>query len=225
MRSLTVALAAVLAVAALAFAAIETEEVSLESIKGEPWDLDFTFRMPQRIVVKGDEGQAEAYWFMLYTVTNNTGEARVFVPQATLFTNNGKVAYDVIRPDVQEAVKQQYRLAELKNSVQMMGDANEKAEEGQELKIKPSLKAGAEEAQDGIFIFREVDMQMDGFKVFVTGLSGRFVVRTVPATAEGEQPEEVVLRKTMELDFSVPGDSVRISEDKVYLLKQKWIWR
>ncbi|MBN2583088.1 MAG: hypothetical protein JXL80_08470, partial [Planctomycetes bacterium] len=71
----------------------------------------------------------------------------------------------------------------------------------------------------------EVDPQMDGFKVFVTGLSGRFVVRTVPAAAEGGEAQEVVLRKTMELEFSVPGDDVKISEDKVYLLKQKWIWR
>jgi hypothetical protein len=126
---------------------------------------------------------------------------------------------------VQAVVKQQYRLAELKNTVEMMGKEDGEAGEGQELKIRPSLKAGAEEAQDGILIFREVDVQMDAFKVFVTGLSGRFVVRTLPALVEGEEPEEVVLRKTMELNFSVPGDDVRISEDKVYLLKQKWIWR
>ncbi|MBN2584568.1 MAG: hypothetical protein JXL80_16010, partial [Planctomycetes bacterium] len=154
MRSLTVALAAVLAVAALAVAAIETEEVSLDSIKGEPWDLDFTFRMPQRIVLKGENGESEAYWYILYTVTNNTGQARDFVPQAMLFTNNGKVARDMLQPEVQEVVKQQYRLAELKNSVEMMGPENGKAGEGQEIKVKPSLKAGAEEAQDGILIFR-----------------------------------------------------------------------
>ena len=59
----------------------------------------------------------------------------------------------------------------------------------------------------------------------MTGLSGKFVIREIPAAKEGEKPKEVVLRKTMRLDFSFPGDDVKISDDKVYLLKQKWIWR
>lgn len=225
MRSVSVALAAVLLATALAVAAIETEEVPLDSIKGGQWDLGFTFRMPQRIVLRGNSGEAEAYWHLLYTVTNKTEKARNFVPQAIKFTNNGKVARDMLHPQVQKLVKAQYRLGELKNSVEMMGPSDTKNAEGKPTAIKPSLKAGEEEARDGIFIFREVDPKMDKFSVFVTGLSGKFIVREIPAAKEGEKPREVVLRKTMRLDFSIPGDDVKISEDKVYLLEQKWIWR
>ncbi|NIA21197.1 MAG: hypothetical protein GWP05_04320 [Anaerolineaceae bacterium] len=225
MRSVSVALAVILLAGALAVAAIETEEVSLDSIKGQMWDLDFTFRTPRRIVLTDKDGQAQAYWYLLYTVTNKTKKARNFVPQAIIFTNNGKVARDILQSEVQKLVKAQYRLGELKNSVEMMGPSDTKDASGKPTAVKPSLKAGQEEAQDGIFIFREVDPEMDKFTVFVAGLSGKFVVREIPAAKEGGKPHEVVLRKTLRLDFSIPGDDVKISEDKVYLLKQKWIWR
>jgi len=225
MRSVSVTLVAILLATALAVAAIETEEVPLDSIKGEKWDLDFTFRMPRRIVLTGKDDQAQAYWYLLYTVTNKTEKARNFVPQAITFTDNGKVARDILQSEVQKLVKAQYRLGELKNSVEMMGPSDSKDSSGKPAAVKPSLKAGEEEAQDGIFIFREVDPKMDKFTVFLTGLSGKFIIREIPAAKEGQKPREVVLRKTLRLDFSIPGDDVKISEDKVYLLKQKWIWR
>ena len=87
------------------------------------------------------------------------------------------------------------------------------------------LKAGEDEAQDGVFVFPEKDPEMDHFKVFVTGLSGEFIVKTVPAAKEGDAPKEVVLRKTMQLEFKFPGDDVQLNIDKIYLKSQKWIWR
>ena len=207
MRVLTVALVAVMGAAALA--AIETEYVPLDQIKGEAWDFQFEFRLPQRVTVVDKKGNEHAYWCLLYTVTNPDKVAHDFVPQAVLFTDSGKLAADGLYPAVVETVKRRYRLKELKNSVQMMGP----------------LKAGQDEAQDGVFVFPEVDPRMDAFKVFVTGLSGQFTVRTIPAAKEGQEPKEIVLRKTMELDFSFPGDEIDLDEDKVYLAKQKWIWR
>jgi hypothetical protein len=65
---------------------------------------------------------------------------------------------------------------------------------------------------------------MDRFTLFVTGLSGEFTIRAIPA-GEGEQPKQVVLRKTMELVFKFPGDDVELNRDKVHAVSQKWIWR
>jgi len=207
MRIVTLGLLAVLAAGALA--AIETEYVPLDQIKGEHWDFKFDIRLPQRIVLTGKDGNEHAYWYLLYTVTNPDKVAHDFVPQALMFTGAGKVAHDGLYPNVLAAVKKQYRLRDLKNSVAMMGP----------------LKAGEDEAQDGIFIFREADPKMDRFKVFVTGLSGEFTVRMIPAAEEGKAPKEIVLRKTMQLCFDFPGDDIDLSADKVYLSSQKWIWR
>jgi len=207
MRIVTLGLVAVVAAGALA--AIETEYVPLDQIQGEHWDFAFDFRLPQRIVMADKDGTEHAYWYLLYTVTNPDRVAHDFVPQAVMFTDVGKVITDGLYPEVLAEVKKRYRLRSLRNSVEMMGP----------------LKAGEDEAQDAIFIFREVDPKMDRFKVFVTGLSGEFTVRTIPATEEGKEPREIVLRKTMQLSFDFPGDDVDLGADKVYLSSQKWIWR
>jgi hypothetical protein len=126
-----------------------------------------------------------------------------------MFADTGKLGRDGIYPAVVEEVKKRYGLKELKNSVEMVG----------------SLKAGEDEAQDGVFVFPEMEPKMDKFTIFVTGLSGEFIVRQIPAAKEGEQPREAVLRKTLQLVFDFPGDTVDIQADKVYLAGEKWIWR
>lgn len=207
MRMAIVALVTLLAAGMVA--AIDTEFVPYEQIKGEHWDFQFQFRLPQRVVMTGPDGEEAAYWALLYTVTNPDKVAHEFVPQAVMFTDVGKVVPDGLYPAVLEKLRERYNLRELANSVAMMGE----------------LKAGEDEARDGVFIFPEADPGMDRFKIFVTGLSGEFVVRVIPATSEGEEPREIALRKTMQLVFDFPGDEVDLDADKVYLVEQKWIWR
>lgn len=207
MRIVTVMLVTVLA--AVAAAGIDTEFVPADQIQGEHWDFQFEFRLPQRVVVADRDGNERAYWALLYTVTNPDKVAHGFVPQAVMFTDGGKVVHEGLYPGVVAELKKRYRLSELKNSVEMMGQ----------------LKAGEDEAQDGVFVFPEVDTKTDKFQIFVTGLSGEFVVKTIPAAEEGKEPKEVVLRKTMRLLFDFPGDEIDLAADKVYLVGQKWIWR
>lgn len=234
MRNVILILAAILCAQAAALAAIQSEEVPLDSIKGEHWTLDFTFRTPQRVVMTNDDGTKTAYWYLLYVVTNNTGEAREFVPQATLFTDTGQLARDGLHPAVVAAARERYGLTSLKNSVEMMGSAEadgeaektDKAEKAEPTGMpRPSLRAGEDQAEQGIFVFPEIDPKMKSFKVFITGLSAEFVVREIPAATAEAKPTEAVLRKTMELDFKCPGfDPVR-DVVTVYLAGQKWIWR
>ena len=208
-RTVVASLAALLVLGVAVLAATETENVPADSIKGGRWTLDFTFRTPQRIELTRPDGAKEAYWYLLYVVTNKTGEARDFAPEAALLTDHGKVAHDGLYLDVQAAVQKQYRLDHLKNSVALLG----------------SLKAGDDEAQQGIFIFPEVDPNMRKFQIFVTGLSGEFVTRDIPAPKPDDKPITVILRKTMDLDFACPGLDPSRDLDKCYLSGQKWIWR
>src|SRR5512133_2095451 len=126
MRKVILALAIVMAVGVVAMAEIETEKVPLASIQGEHWTLDLNFRTPQRIVITGKDGSKEAFWYVVYVVTNNTGQARDFIPQATMFTGNGKVIGDTIQPVVQQEVKTRYNLGTLKNSIEMMSTGQRK---------------------------------------------------------------------------------------------------
>jgi len=193
--------------AAAAFAAIETEQVPLQDIKGGRWTFEFKFRMPQRIVMQAAGGR-QAYWVLPYTVVNTDAVAHEFVPSAVLFADTGKLSRDGIYPDVVAEVKKRYQLKALANSVEIAGE----------------LKAGEDEARDGVFVFPESELKMDQFTIFVTGLSGEFITRQIPGK-QGETPKEVVLRKTLALAFDFPGDTVDIPADKVHLTSEKWIWR
>ncbi len=211
-RIVVVSLAALLVLGVAVLATVETESVPADTIKSGPdghWTLDFAPRTPQRLELTRADGTKEAYWYILYVVTNNTGQARDFAPAAAMFSEHGKVAHDGLYLDAQAAVQKLYHLDNLKNSVGLLG----------------SLKAGIDEAQQGIFIFPEVDPDMKKFQVFVTGLSGDFVLRDIPGPKPEDKPITAVLRKTMELDFACPALDPSRGLDKCYLSGQKWIWR
>lgn len=208
MRTTSLALTTLLIVAAVAVGAIPTVQVPGEKILGESWMFKIDFRTPQRVVMDNGDGR-QAYWVMLYTVTNTDNVAHQFIPSAIMFTDSGKVVNDVVVPEVVAKIKAQYGLAELSNSIEMIGP----------------LKAGADEATDGIFIWPEVNKEMDRFKLFISGLSGEFIVREIPSAEEDGDPMAVVLRKTLQLDFIFPGDTVDLERDEVYLTGRKYIWR
>lgn len=198
---------------------LDTEEVIQGEKCGEEWTLDISFRTPQRIVMAREDGTKEAYWYVVYVVTNRTGQARDFMPVATLFTDGGKLSRDGMYPAVVAEVKRQYRLNELKSSVEMMGPPPEEGQDRQ-----PNLKDGPEEAQQGIFVFRAGDERVNNFRIFVAGLSGEYVIRELPPVKEGESPKSIILRKTLALEYAVPGDETA-GQASVNLLNKSWIWR
>ena len=53
------------------------------------WQLDFEFHDPQRISVQlpGD-AEAKTFWYLLYTVTNNTGADVQYYPSVDLVTDS-----------------------------------------------------------------------------------------------------------------------------------------
>ncbi len=189
--------------------AIDTEYVPYDQIQGEHWDLKFEFKTPRRIVMAQPDGTQKAFWVLVYTVTNTDQEAHDYQPVALMLSDSGRVGKDGLYPDVVEKVKSEYRLRELADTS----------------KIRGQLKAGEDEARDGVFVFPEVDLKMDQFTIFISGLSGEHILKTLRPAKEGEEAKIVALYKTMQLVFKFPGDEENRSADKVYFESQKWIWR
>jgi hypothetical protein len=189
--------------------AIDTEYVPYDQIQGQHWDFKFEFKTPRRIVMAQPDGTQKAFWVVVYTVTNIDKEVHDFQPGALMLTDSGRVAKDGLYPEVVEKVKKEYRLQELADTS----------------KIRGQLKAGEDEARDGVFVFPEADVKMDQFTLFITGLSGEYVLKTLPAAKEGQEAKTFALYKTMQLVFKFPGDEENRSADKVYFVGQKWIWR
>src|SRR5437764_7368924 len=73
------------------------------------WELKFDHDLPQRIVVKVPGAAApQAYWYVTYTVTNNTAQEQTFLPFFDMLTNDGRVipSDNTIAATVFNAIKQ-----------------------------------------------------------------------------------------------------------------------
>src|SRR5438045_587708 len=84
-----VALAGVLSLVVWQSTARAYPKPSLNKIS---WELDFKHSIPNRIVVDVPGSAApKAYWYMPFTVINNTKEEQQFLPEFELVDEDGKV--------------------------------------------------------------------------------------------------------------------------------------
>jgi len=178
------------------------------------WELDFKHSRPKRIVVDVPGTFApQAYWYITYTVTNNTDQEQIFLPVFEMLTNDGQV----IRSDrniprrVFEAIKSRERNEFLEPFTTIGGQ----------------LRIGEEQAKDGVAIWPEPNPRMGQFSIFVSGLSGE----TAPVRdAQGnivtnEDGRPILLRKTLRLNYHIRGDEVYPGEDEVNEREHEWVMR
>ncbi|MCX5682435.1 MAG: hypothetical protein NT049_01965 [Planctomycetota bacterium] len=189
-------------------------------VKGEKYTIDFQFDRPEPIVVTGPTGEKQIYWYVLYTVTNKTGQDRTFVPVFTLFADTGAVARAGTYPAVHDAIKKLRKPKFLENDVQVTG----------------KLLVGEDNARTGVAIFPPISFKTTKFTIFVEGLSGEFIERADPAAqpqAGSGKPEEVKpeadkvirLRKTLALTYTLPGENWMKNLDQPVFQCKKWTWR
>jgi hypothetical protein len=178
------------------------------------WELDFQHSAPKRIVVEVPGSRVpEAFWYMTYTVTNNTDREQVFLPVFEMLTQEG----EVIRSDrniparVFNAVKQRERLRFLEPFHAIGGD----------------LRLGEDQARDGVAIWREPTPRMGQFSIFVSGLSGETarVLDSQGKPVMNEDDRPMLLRKTLKLNYHIRGDEVFPGEDEVHENPREWVMR
>lgn len=146
------------------------------------WELKYEVNLPKRVEISG-----KAYWYQTYTVTNNTGQERVFLPVFEVLTPDGKVT----RTDrlIPLAV-----VKEIKH--QAGGKFLEQANE-----IAGEIRLGEDQTRDGVAIWPEASAEDREFTVFFSGFSGE------TAKVTGAEGKEVTLYKAVQLDYASPGDA------------------
>jgi hypothetical protein len=175
------------------------------------WQLTFRHKAPHRIVVHvPGHSTPAAYWYMTYTVINSTGTDQYFVPSFDLVTQDGKVhRSDMALPrEVFDTIKKREGNPLLKQSIDIEG----------------KLLQGEDQAKDGVAIWEEPSGDMHSFTIFVSDLSGEFVIMK---DDDGKPMKEsdgspVIVRKTLELDFAVRGSN---GDDEVEAKPEKWVMR
>lgn len=222
-RRLVLLLVAVAAIGRGAPAALAAPQ---PSVAPASWTLDFTYDDPQRIIVGG-----RVYWYMLYTVANNTGMDVDFYPRFELMYGDTHVIRSGVGvpSSVFAAIKQRHAKTRpfLLSPTEIIGE----------------LRQSNGYARDGVAIWPQFDTTVNRFTIFVTGLSGEIAEvpnanydRARPETKEiplndGTTVPEVVnpkfftLHKTLAISYQVPGDATSRIDAPAVRRSQEWIMR
>ena len=203
------ALALIVAPLALAVAAAPASAKAPEpNIYPISWELDFKHGTPKRIVVGNTP-----YWYLTYTVTNNTGQEQEWRSNFSMLTNDGKVIQS--DRDIDPAVFDKIKATEGNRFLEPR------------LHVVGPLRQGPDQAKDCVAIWKEPQPRMGSFKIFVGGLSGEFVILKDDNGNEKKGPDglPVILHKTLQLDYQVIGDERNPQTHDLQELGQKWVMR
>lgn len=211
------------------------------------WELSFEPTPPLRIEVDTGKGAA-VYWYVLYTVTNSTGDDVDFHPEivrvneiesdlpAEKVTAHSGAAPSItvdaalvgLHGDVFRAIQRRHAKTHpfLVEPVEAIG----------------KLLQGKDNARTSVAVFRELDARVSRFTIYVSGLSGERVTKRnplyVPAPAGSgkkaaagtggtgaEYAKYFVLRKTLALPYTLPGDTRTRRSATPALGRMTWVMR
>ena len=187
------------------------------------WELDIRFDPPRpiRVQLAGRE-RKETFWYMLYTVTNRTGKDQFFVPDFDLYTDTGELVHSGKKTPaaVFAAIKSLHNNPLLKNTPDMAG----------------KILQGEDNAKDSVAMWHDFDPKAGSFDVFIGGLSGETVLiklpyprKVVTIDARGEKKVDwkstLLLSKTLQLTYRIPGEAGSRTRAGVTRVKKKWVMR
>jgi hypothetical protein len=202
------------------------------SVAPKSWELDFDFADPQTITLQFPGAAApQTFWYILYTVTNNSRREVQFLPRFEMMTNIMQVvAGDPgINPQVFEAIKRRHRPTYplLIEPVKIMG----------------RLLQGPDNAKSSVAIWPQINIKANQFTVYVAGLSGESVLLRNPNYKAGQpeyitkklgdgteikavvNPKFFTLRKTFAVRYILPGDEQTRATARAGRRGTEWIMR
>jgi hypothetical protein len=167
------------------------------------WELQFE---PGDLRLWQDKESGDHFWFFTYTVTNRTGKDQLWAPKLTLFTDGGEILE--AGRDVPTRVTE--GMLELLDN-ELLQDQNE---------VLGEIFQGRENAKEGLVIWPAKNLNVNQISLFIAGISGETARVKNPVSSE-----EVILRKTLQRDYLVPGNAVGRGTKPVELVSQTWILR
>ncbi len=178
------------------------------SLVARSWQIHFQHSAPRRLIVVRGKGTAQhviKYWFMTYTVVNNTHKDLFFNPQVELIADDGKIIAPVVAvaPRLFKKIKAVSASPFLVNPMLIAG----------------RLLQGADNAKQSVVVFANLPPMARGFRIFVSGLSGETAVQQDPVT-----DQNIVLHKTLVLHYWIPGHAIHLTP-KPMLLSHKWVMK
>jgi hypothetical protein len=161
------------------------------------WTVDVRFEHLRQLVVRDPGGGSPAvYWYVLLNLTNNTGRDVDFYPVCELMTDTFEIvpAGEGVEPQVFQRIKLLHQ-AKHPFLEPLEGTGNK-------------ILQGSDNARDIAVIWRDFDAGAGSVKLFISGLSNETTAVDHPVARKANGgPVKVFLRKTLELNYGLRGDT------------------
>ncbi len=179
------------------------------------WTVDVEYTHPQQIVLRRtSDNQPVSFWYVILTLTNNTGKDVGFYPKCDLMTDTfqiipaGKSISPVIFEHIRKRHEKRYPFLELLD------------------KTSNKILQGEDNTKDIAIIWPDFSFQAKSIKVFITGLSNETAEVDHPVATDNQgQPVKVYLRKTLELSYNLKGDPALRSAINLAPEEKRWVMR
>lgn len=207
------ALAAIVAVGpAAAQSAIPQPDLLLPA---GTWQVDFeVLAQPESLTLQLPGWPApRTYWYIVYRVTNPTATEVEFYPYFELFTDTFRTVPAGVGAEeaVFEAIRQKYR-----DSYPLLEPPS---------LVSGELLVGQDNARDSVAIFPQFDPRANAVSLFVSGLSNETARVISPVVSQDGTAKEYLLRKTLVLQYQVPGDPRNLENRAMIYRGLDWLMR
>jgi len=181
----------------------------------DDWTLNVTFEQPQQISVRtAGEKTSNRFWYIIITLTNQTGRDVNFYPKCELMTDTyqiipaGKSIPNAVFEEIKKRHESRYPFLELLE------------------RVESKILEGEDNTKDIVIIWPDFDADAKQIKIFTAGLSNETAVINHPTVKdENGKPLKVFLRKTLELSYSIGGDPALRSDAQLTYKDKRWIMR
>ena len=183
------------------------------------WQLDFTFERPQPIkIYLPGKAKPQLFWYLRYTLTNNTPTDQLFTPSFLLYTGTGQLLTATGPLLAFNAVKKHHNDPLLKRDT------------------AGKILRGTDNAKRGVAIWPDFDPEAGSFDLFIGGLSGETFVVDLPkpvvmteteadGTVKKVKRSTLELTKTLRISCTVPGEAAARIKVKVKVISKAWVMR
>jgi hypothetical protein len=167
------------------------------------WELEFE-PGPLRVYVDPDEGGA--YWYFTYKVINRTGGDQVWAPTFVLFTDAGEIlpsgrgVPSRVAADIKTLLGNDF----LEHQNEVIGE----------------IFYGRDHAKEGLVVWPARHLEVNELSLFIAGASGETAYVVNPITGD-----DVLLRKTLQRDYLIPGEAIARGSRPIELQEQRWVMR
>lgn len=179
------------------------------------WTVDVKFEHPRQITVRlSGQPRPQRFWYIIATVTNNTGHDVGFYPRFELVTDRFEIipAGKGVRAEVFKRIKRRHRAAyPFLESLEFAGNR---------------ILEGPDNAKDIAIIWPDFGPEVKQVKFFLAGFSNETTAIDRPVTKNtAAGPTRVILAKTLELSYAVPGDPAHRAQSKMAFRGKRWVMR